>query len=204
MKVQKALAPEEATILQNIASLVDQLLAGGGGGEEVEMAEDMPEDEEVMKESNGPTANPNDKAEDRVELPTDITEGNLSEVGKSLNKLVGLLERREIKKSAPVRRVQKNDAVMETLAGISEVLKSLSTQQQQNNMAISNIIDGLGVAESMVQPEVQKSRPVANLDSTAVLNELVQVLKSQNQDKSKDVRKSSREELRDALPAILG
>ena len=40
VKVQKALAPEEITILDNVASLLEQLKGGGVAAEEVLMADD--------------------------------------------------------------------------------------------------------------------------------------------------------------------
>ena len=134
-KVNKALSPEETTVLENIGSLVQQLMSSGGSEMETEVMaagvvpEDEPEeDEEVMKESNGPTANPEDKAEDRVEDPTDITAGNLSEVGKSLGLLLNMMN---VNKSAPVQSVRKsapngdqvNVAVLKSLAEISNVMK---------------------------------------------------------------------------------
>jgi len=224
-KVNKALSPEETTVLENIGSLVQQLMAGGENTE-VAQAGVVPEDEEedpemmlAQKESNGPTANPETKAEDRVEDPTDITEGNLSEVGKSLGLLLQLVGANKsapaqaVQKSAPAGGDQVNIAVLQSLAEISNVMKSLANQQNQQNTAISNILDGIGFSENVQKSLDNRPKPVQNLDANGILNELTTVLKSlnggqnvQNNNNNAwgNVRKSSHDELRDSLPAIFG
>lgn len=219
-KVRKALSPEEQTVLGNVKSLIEQLM-GGGTEEQVAMAMDGPpsfeeeDEEDVMKANMGPTANPEDKAEDRVEDPTDITAGNLSEVGKSLNKLIKIMQVRNqpVRKSArPV--VDNNQLVMKSLAEISTAMKAIADRQNQTDLAITNLLDGFGVVDqvaksSSAQP-VRKSAPVQNMDSTAILGELTSVLKSlgenQNQQSNNPwVHKSSgHAQLAQALPAIFG
>ncbi len=212
-RVHKALSPEEKTIADNIMSLAQELMAGGGEEDEVIMSEDeMPdyiddegdEEDEVAKESNGQTANPSDKAEDRVEDPTDITAGNLSEVGKSL----AILSRAVKTKKAKTE----NTMIMKSLAGIAQAMKSLANQTNNNNMAIQNILDGIGFADNVeVSNAIQKSakKPIANLDGNAVLLELANVLKGiqtgtpvVKEIPFSEVRKNSRDALRDSLPAL--
>lgn len=224
-KVNKALSPEEMTVLENIGSLVQQLTSSGGAEMENEVMnagvvpEEEPEDPNaIMKESNGPTANPEDKAENRVEDPTDITAGNLSEVGKSLGLLLQLMN---VNKSAPAQSVQKsapagdqvNTAVLKSLAEISNVMKSLADQQNQQNTAISNILDGIGFSENVQKSLDNRPKPVQNLDGAGLMNELLGVMKSiqngqntpQNNNSAwNNVRKSGHEELRDSLPALFG
>lgn len=237
--VKKALSPEEVSVLENIGSLVNQLKSSGAGAseddvmmaydEELDMVkkEDIisseEEEEDVMKESNGPTANPEDKAEDRVEEPTDITAGNLSEVGKSLNALVRAINGGQtVQKSAPKRRLapkSNNDVlVMKSIAEISKVMKSLADQQNTQNLAIQNILDGIGFTENVQKSlAVQKSKssaPIGNLDGTQVLAELTSVLKglqNGNNDRMGENRQQwsgtvqkSRTELANALPALFG
>ena len=237
-KVQKALAPEEVALVDNIGSLIDQLKSSGGGSieEEVMMADDEEEDmvmktdgeyeeeDEVMKESNGPTANPEDKAEDRVEDPTDITAGNLAEVGKSLNTLVRIMKSRQgVQKSAkqPMRQQsttsQSDVMVIKSLAQISKVMKSLADRQNSQDLALQNILDGIGFTENVqksIGAQKQSNVPVGNLDGAQVLSELTTVLKGlqsngQNTGMGQNpqwgnVQKSSRNQLVEAMPSIFG
>lgn len=213
------------TVLENIGSLVQQLTSSGGAEMENEVMnagvvpEEEPEDPNaIAKESNGPTANPEDKAEARVEDPTDITDGNLSEVGKSLGLLLQMMN---VNKSAPVQSVQKsapageqvNTAVLKSLAEISNVMKSLADQQNSQNTAISNILEGIGFTENVQKSLDSRPKPVQNLDGAGLMNELLGVMKSlqggQNNQQSNNnawsnVRKSGHDELRDSLPALFG
>ena len=211
--VQKALAPEEKTVIENIAALANQLMAPGGT-EEVIMAEHEREDEdfledeeEVMKEDNGPSAN--EKAEERVEDGTEITEGNLSEVGKKLSRSVV----RQVNKT--LRATQDNTAMMEVLSEITKALKGISDRAGQNEQAISSILDGFGITKAVVEEAgVQKdvaSRPIAQVDQTAILAELMSVVKgmqsdqvARNQPQGWNVAKNNREELRKVGGYLLG
>ena len=215
-KVQKALAPEEKTVIENIAALAGQLIAAGGS-EEVVMAEHENEeeeeffeedDEEVIKANEGPTAN--EKAEERVEDGTEITEGNLSEVGKRVGRSVI----RQVNKR--LAATQENTAMMQMLAEITKALKGISDRQGQSEQAISGILDGFGITKAVAEEaekEVQKTapRPIAQTDSTAILAELMSVVKGmqttqiqQNRPAGWDVAKSSRDALREAGPLLLG
>lgn len=219
-KVQKALSPEETTVLGNVKSLIDQLMAGGTDGE-VAMASAPPtpdsEEEEppmVAKANEGPTANPEDKAESRVEDPTDITAANLSEVGKSLAKLVALVESRQpVRKSvaqAPRQtgEASMNNMVMKSLADISTAMKTIADRQNQTETALMNILDGFGVVETVQKSATTKNpAPVQNMDGNMILSELSKVIKSMNgnqvQQENPWVRKSSNhEQLASALPMI--
>lgn len=222
-KVAKAIAPEEATILQNIASMIQELLAGGGGAEEeVMMAMDEEEDDNfIQKEANGDqAANPNNKAENRVEEPTDITANNLSEVGKSLNTIIKMLSARtnksaggsnSVHKSAVNKSDNTNALVMKTLVEVTKAMKNMSTQQEQTNQAVANILDGLGVAESVKKSATVSNKPVVSMDSNLMANELMTVLKSlaQKEEQSTvgmnsfNVKKSAHAGLASILPQIL-
>lgn len=220
-KVNKALSPEETAVLENIGSLIEQLKSSGSAVEtDVMNAGIVPEDNEyeedpemVAKENNGPTANPEDKAEDRVEDPTDITAGNLSEVGKSLNALVELLtpKKQPVRKSATPRVDQSNALVMKALADISTVMKSLADQQKQQDDAISNILEGIGFTaevQKSLPKQTPKQTPVGALGNDAVVSELLTVLKDLKSGNDKpqynsfNVKKSQHDELRNAMGDI--
>ena len=208
--VQKALAPEEKTVIENIAALAGQLIAAGGG-EEVTMAEDemeeeeLFEEEEVVKADEGPSAN--EKAEERVEDGTEITEGNLSEVGKKVSRSVI----RQVNKT--LRATQDNTAVMSVLSEITKALKGISDRQGQSELAISGILDGFGITKDIAtEAGVQKAatRPVAQMDQTAILAELTAVVKSMqttqvqsNRPANWDVAQKSHDGIREAGPYLL-
>lgn len=228
-KVQK-MAPEEVTILENIGTMISQLMAGGNINpveEEVMMTGDDPEDDvlkaedeeenDVEKESNGPTANPSDKAEDRVEDPTLNNELNESEVGKALGVLANL-----VRKSSKPKRVQKsagsngtNALIMNALSEMTSVMKSISDKQNQNDLAIGNILEGIGftdqIANEMVQKSAPSHQPVGNVDSTMILNMFTEVLKNAGgnavnqtpQTNNFSARKSQHTELAGAIGHLL-
>lgn len=221
-EIAKSLSPEEVTVLDNISTMIEQLKASGMNtvDSEITMAAAMPEkeeekeDEEIIKKANeGPTANPETKAEDRVEEPTDITAGNLSEVGKSLALLAPLFQSLQ-KKNTSVKKSsndQTNAIVMKSLEQISNVMKSLADQQSQQNTAIQNILEGIGFTEKVQKSlEVKKvATPVGSLDNAGILNELVTVLKGlnngnniTNQPNNWNVKKNQHVELAEALPSI--
>lgn len=226
-KVQK-MAPEEMTILENIGTMISQLMAGGGNASEVspleaevQMGADNPEEEpekdpaDIQKESNGPTAN--EPAENRVEDPTLNNELNEAEVGKAaLNMLMNLVQ-----KSAP-KKVQKaavpkgTDAlIMNALSEMTSVMKSISDKQSQNDQAIGNILDGIGFTDDMANQMVAKSapthQPVGSPDSAMIMNAFMEVLKNAGnnsvqqtpQTNNFNVKKSQHSELAGAVGTLL-
>ena len=169
--------------------------------------DDFLEEEDVEKADEGPTAN--EKAEERVEDGTEITEGNLSEVGKRVSRSVI----RQVNKT--LRATQDNTAVMQVLSEITKALKGLSDRQGQNETAIEGILDGFGITKAVAEEAgVTKdaaNRPVAQTDQTAILAELMSVVKGmqstqidQNRPANWDVAKSNREELRQVGGILLG
>jgi len=229
-KVQK-MAPEEITILENIGTMISQLMAGGNMNpveDEVMMSGDNEEDDvakakddeedEVKKENNGPTANPSTKAEDRVEDPTLNNELNESEVGKAaLAALMNLVQ-----KSSQPKKVQKSAApkgtdalIMNALSEMTSVMKSISDKQGQTDLAMSNILDGIGftdqMAEQMVQKSAPKHTPVQNTDSAMIMNAFMEVLKNAGgnsvnqtpQTNNFSVKKDQHSELAGAIGTLL-
>ena len=228
-KVQK-MAPEEMTILENIGTMISQLMAGGNMNpveDEVMMGAD-PEDgvikaegeeddpEKVEKENNGPTAN--EPAENRVEDPTLNNELNESEVGKAaLNMLMNLVQ-----KSSPQKKVQKSAApngtnalIMNALSEMTSVMKSISDKQGQTDLAMSNILEGIGFTDQMAEQMVAKSAPthtpVQSPDSAMIMNAFMEVLKNANgnsvnqtpQTNNFSVKKDQHSELAGSIGALL-
>jgi len=135
---------------------------------------------DIAKSSEGPTANPEDKAEDRVLDGTEITEDNYSEVGKSL---LTALSNMAVQKSSSVNTHDAGNA--QVLGQITKVLKSISDRQAQTDQALGNILDAVGITDSVAKSATTQSAPVApvgNLDGQAVIGLLSEVMKSQNKE----------------------
>lgn len=225
-KVQK-MAPEEMTILENIGTMISQLMAGGGNAPEVspleaevQMAADNPEKdpekdpEEVQKENNGPTAN--EPAENRVEDPTLNNELNESEVGKAaLNMLMNLVQKsgpKKVQKAAP----KGTDAlIMNALSEMTTVMKSISEKQSETDKALGSVLEGIGITDEMASQMVAKSapthQPVGNPDSAMIMNAFMEVLKNAGnnpvqqtpQTNNFNVKKSQHSELAGAIGTLL-
>lgn len=235
-KVQK-MAPEEMSILENIGTMIQQMMAGGNPNPiegEVAMMGDDPEDgvikaegdpeedpDAVAKENNGPTADPSTPAEARVEDPTLNNELNESEVGKAaLNMLMNL-----VSKSAQPKIVQKaaaptgtNALIMNALSEMTSVMKSISDKQGQTDLAMSNILEGIGFTDEMANQMVQKAapaaaahQPVGSPDSAMIMNAFMEVLKNVNgnsvnqtpQTNNFSVKKDQHSELAGSIGALL-
>ena len=234
-KVQKMLSPQEMTMVDNISSLIEQLKSTSMAGGEVEMADapmmeeedemmmqkryndkmmkEMvgdPENDMTMKADMGPTANPETRAEDRVEDGTEITEGNYSEVGKALTQIarsLAMLTNQSAKKSVrrPVRKSAMPDVTMSALKEMTDVLKSIADRQQQHDLAMANMLDVMGVSQA-VEKTAKSKPPVGDISGQAVLTELLEVMKSISKKEDAQgwgaVQKNGHEQLVSALPHI--
>lgn len=158
----------------------------------------------VAKTDDGPTVD--DSAEERVSVQTENNE-NLKEVGKALMQI--LKPKTTVKKSSNIGQI------------INKALQPLVAEVNQMKTFNANILDALGVSEkiekSLIAQPVQKGLqnsgnvPVQNVDATAVVGELLNVIKGmstqQNQEKTQyrndwnNVQKS-RDSLKEALPGM--
>lgn len=199
-EVHKMLSPEETSLLQDVMAGLQALLmsnnAGamenpveGTGATEVQMGEDMmPKDEankgdgsdipvedpenmdEAQKSNDGPVAN--DKAEDRTEDGTALTEDNLSGVAKAILALA---------KKAPQKPVQKssaNDVAAQVIKAISPAIERIGTLEKDLNA----VLEAIGVADAMetveksqdpihaVEKSVKSGRPVTAPDAGDIIN----------------------------------
>lgn len=205
--VNKALSPEEMTILSNIGSLLDQLkqMSSGDGivePEEVTEAEDKPDNETTPEEdslngkevkmiikgtentpSDGATAS--DDAEERMdEVLPDLTEENVSEVEKAFKLILSHLPK-TVKKSQPKQTVS---PVVTLLNKMVDVQKSTQDQIGEIEEALGHILNGIGITK---QFEVSKPKQ----DDPKVINkaqndELLSVLKSLVSDKKESEKKN--------------
>ena len=234
--VQKMLSPQEMALIDSISSSIEQLKAQSmmdEGPEEVEMgmmpADEMdkrydemdkryvtrkemeadPKNDMTMEKADmGPNANPETRAEDRVEDGTEITEGNYSEVGKALTGIAqSLAVLTKQQPAQPVRKSGATDATVTALNDITGVLKSLVDRQKEHDIAMANMFDVMGIQKVVEKSQPKQDPPVGDLSSSAVLAELNTVLKGLSKKEETQgwgaVQKSGHEHLRQALPHLL-
>jgi hypothetical protein len=212
---QETEAPAEMSLSnKELMAAIKKLTENNNLGDSTEqMGEEEDKPKKAMKENNGPTANEN--AEDRNDNQTDINDENLTEVGKAL---LQLLE----KNKRPVTKSNNIDAISQAVV---KAITPLTKKIQQIEQFNSNMLDALGFANNIEkslkvdQQQVQKglnnvnsqSAPVQTLDATAVVNKLVEVIKSQavqNNNQQGQYRndwngmQKARKDLQDSLPFI--
>ena len=222
------LSPEERNLLENAKALISEIESmqeGEATMEEEEIEMQMDEEDENGKkkefeeeyegakgtdvqkqESEGTTAS--DTADQRVEDLPEQTEENVDEVAKSIVKLLG---KAPVNKSVVrSKKGQVNNApVLVALNALTKVVKSLADNQNEQDQALSSILEGLGVADAVKVQKAEKNQPVVNADLAQVLNEVNKSLHNLNrgnnvvQPEQVVDRASVRKSLKEAMPQLL-
>lgn len=181
--VNKALTPEEQSIIANIQSLLNQI-----GQEQVPEEPAAPEGEVAMSD---------DGDEDDVGVPGVGEEGDEDDVMKSEDASAGAEERMSelpdddkealsvLKALMRVGSVQKAarpvDPTLAALQQVTKALRSLQRQADEQGQAIVGILEGFGMADATVRKsERQEPRRVAQsggADVQAVLKALAAQVK---------------------------
>lgn len=198
--VNKALSPEEQSILGNIQSLIQELTTGGSepAEEEPVMAaeeeiedDDMVVEEEIVDDegeqevkmtlvnkelettpSEGPTAS--DDAEGRIEgnqIPE--SEENVTAVAKALIQALAP-KQQKVEKSA-------TELILEAVGQMANVQKSNQKQITDLSNAFGQLIQGLGIVDQMgiaksAKEEIaQKSTPIMDSDNQNVIDFMKQI-----------------------------
>ncbi len=224
------LSPEERNLLENAKALISEIESMQEGEEtmeqeyDVEMQDGENEDDykkwqetedykkaaakaDVKKqESDGSTAS--DTADERVEDLPEQTEENVDEVAKSI---VQLLAKGAVQKSVKPKVVQSdNKAVVVALNALTTVVKSLAENQNEQEQALSTILEGYGIVDSIKVEKSADQAPIVNTDLAQVLTEVNKSLKSLNQPgkapqpEQKNDMNSVRKSLKGAMPQLLG
>lgn len=219
-KAQKALTPDEQTILGNIQTLVGELLqmnqepaqpapapaaAAKGEGEmtdeEKKKMEEKAKKDQVTTPSDGATAN--DNTEERIKDPEpEESQKKVQEVAKAfVMALQGQIGTPEPAK--PVDPVLK--AVQDLATSVNKAVSGIAKSNEENSQAIRQIFNGLGVAEQMqVAEKAEKENggtpinsSVNNEQTLAFINQVAKSLqggtnKNENENLSNDqiVRKN--------------
>jgi len=201
--VDKALSPEEMTILSNIQSLIQELVSMSGekaqepvkeiDDEEKEMEKaDMSgtgkenKEDEYLKEKKGkvkkeientPGEGPDamSSAEDNVDenLP-ESTKDNVDDVAKALASAINLtLKSRKETKKSV-------NPVIQTLSDLTETVKKNSLDIESISNAVAKVLQGLGVDEQLniAHKSLQNSssKPIINTDNDATLKFVVDLI----------------------------
>jgi len=183
--VQNALTPEEKPIIENIVSLFQQLLAMQGAQDQSTdqmLTEAMGEDQnmeevDVAKAVTEETGD--DKAEDRINNQTDITDQSLTDLNKSITKLTNVLSgKRVVKKNIQPQAVN-NDAQNQIFKQLGTLLNKIVEKQDAQEQLNAQLFDAMGFTDDVIkkalpaQEPVNKSKPVQSLDSAAVIKEVL-------------------------------
>jgi hypothetical protein len=201
--ISKLIAPEDQSALLEVIGLIQQLLNANSTGvpenqegtAEIAMAQNaepaMPAmkengmedqdiaDEEVQmaanKSSDGPTAS--EDAEARTEAGTNLTEDNISSLGKALMAVLG--------KSQKTQQVQKSEGT-QIATVLAEMQKAHKAEISELKKSFNAVLEAVGVADALesvtandpVQTVTksmagQNQRPVTNPDQGVLMDELV-------------------------------
>ena len=211
--VKKALSAEEATILSNIKSMVSELESIGAG--EATMAEDEggvdviigdddeEEDEFAMKaRDEGPSGR--DKADERLEETDEESEKNITAVKAIITKMNSTIAK---SKAANIRS---NTKLLQAVAGLTKVVKSLNDRMEIQEEAIVNVVKGMGFGQEIEKSITPKKKVVQATDTEQVLKSLLGIVQenkepvevSEGKSQSNEVRKSLGQ--KNVLTALLG
>lgn len=187
--VTAALSPEEKPLIENMLSLLQQLMAMQGEGqvseetapvmEQLPGMEELPEEEETAQKSvideTGDT-----KAEDRLDNQTEITDMGLSDLKKTMAQLTSLLgKKRTVKKSI-------NDPVLIELKKMNQTLQGVVKSIQDQEAFNTEIMNAIGFSNDMVtksleSPKKTENKPIQGQDMALFAKELVtQLVKNMN------------------------
>jgi len=205
-QVQKALSPEDMTILSNIETLMAQLKAGGAAEEPVAPA--GPEDETAIMAQDGamdeePVIDP-EKKNKKVELTivdkaadtntasdgataSDDTEARIKDVQteESLKEQAavgkGLIDYLSnfIKKSKTTEQVH---PVLQSINDLALVVKNMHDNQIEQANAMKGILDATGItkqmeiAEKSLQEKQKKAQPVIGASAQQIVDLLAAVV----------------------------
>lgn len=201
--VNKALSPEEATVVSNIQSMLDQLLTMGGAGapdapaeptapvppvamacnpDTMKAAEDSASIDEIdptigkgIETTESDSATASDDATPRMEEPqTDPSMENVDEVAKAF---LSLIQKGMVKQ--PVQKqVTPLMATLQAVQKVVDVQKAQAAKQIELETALHGILKGLGVTDQLdiAKSRMVKQPPITAQDNEATLNVILKAL----------------------------
>lgn len=158
-----AMEPQEKTLIENAISLLQQLMAMGGGetpAPEITEAlptemgyDEKPEEEEIKKSVTEETGD--DKAEDRLDnQATPLTDENLSSLKKTMRQLQAIVGKRKA-----IQKSNHNNALNQTLQKINQTLEVVIKSQQEQETFNKNIMHAIGFSDELVTKTIEESEP---------------------------------------------
>ena len=180
--VQMALEPEEKTILEQVLSLIQQLMSMQGGETPApEITEAMPpedmgyeEEEDIQKSVTEETGDT--KAEDRLDnQATELTDDNLSSLKKTMSQLQAL-----VGKKRTVQKTRQESAVLNELKKLNQNLATVVKAQAEQEIFNQNIMRGIGFSDELVtktleehKETVQKNKPYNSGDAMLFAKDII-------------------------------
>jgi len=196
---KEAITSEMKSTLMNIQSLIQQLLAEEGA-EYAPEAEPMKEAMKAAFTSAEAPKNPNDENEENEDEDMDevmkaIIEGdpdastasstaeerqedlpkwdeeNVDEVAKALMRML-------TKSKEPVRKSisAKADSRDLMMLSVAKAVNKIAERVGQQDLVLKDMLEGLGVAKTLEQPQAAADRPIRSSDNSMVAKELINAL----------------------------
>lgn len=150
--VNLAMEPEETTILENVLSLVQQLLSMQGQSESPEIETMPPETTKAMQDETG-----DDKAEDRLDNQTDVTDESMTDLKKNLALLTGLLGKKKA-----VQKSITNDPILKELQTLNQTLQTVIKTQQEQDEWNHNLMQAIGFSDDIVTKTLEETKQPIN------------------------------------------
>jgi DNA primase catalytic subunit len=197
-EIKKALSNEEMTMLSNIASIVQEMMALNQGEAPVveeEMQKQEEEEEKIEEIEKGIETTPsdastaNDKVEDIIEeTQTEQSVENVNEVAKMLKDFL-----------ASTKKVEKDKT--------NEKIDKLTNQVEQVTKAFENVLHATGIVDQMKvvkDEEKKKSTPIME-SNQQVIDFINQLQNSVKKDKTEGVKLNNSDKVRKTLgsPSVL-
>lgn len=185
-KVNKSMSPEEITIARNAISALEQLIQINGGSNPVDGQENdefenynepslMKAENELSKEDELEDEKENKAEKNLISTPNDGANGN-DDAKEKIDENETKITEDSLKE------------VAKAILGLTNVVKSVYTRQNESEKAITGILEGLGVTKEM---SIQKSvtaapvvKPIANMDIDSVKKMLKEAMTEMSVEKS--------------------
>lgn len=180
-QVANELSSEENTILENVLSLIQQLMSMQGGTAQPEAApaevaeeEGTPDEEDktdVEKAADGETGMSD--ADERLDEQTEITDASLSDIGKTLNLLMQKINGQKVIKKS----VQPENPLIKPLTLIAKSIESVMKRQQEQEDVMTNMFKAIGFTDDVInknlEPEKSKDKPIQNQNPQQIAKEII-------------------------------
>jgi hypothetical protein len=150
--IQNALASEEKTLVEQVLSLLQQLLASQGETEEQPMvaeAEDpnMEDPNQALEIDKAVINETGDtKAEDRLSNQTEITDAGIASLGKAIQTFLA--------KNQTVQKTNTNNVILQELKKLNATLTGVMKTQHEQEQFNQNLMSAMGITNEIIQKNI--------------------------------------------------